>query len=229
MRQVTAVTFWLTATLGAAALLILIVETMPRWEAHLSALNLKIAPLLALTLPPGIWFAAMASVALLVRRCRAHAARRSRPAMWRLAPAWVWAMMWWLPLWIPFIGLQPWDEPNPVVIILLIALCAIVSGVAVLIMTGMHDRPLSACFALASPFPLLFLGVIAGLASPRGTGWEIVFPIWGLWAAVIFGVLTAWAWEKFPALRDVCTACRYDLRGLSSTAPCPECGTDRSD
>ena len=54
----------------------------------------------------------------------------------------------------------------------------------------------------------------------------IVIPLWPWLAGALVAWVTTEVWRSVPR-RDAgrCACCKYDRRGLSSSAPCPECGT----
>jgi hypothetical protein len=64
-----------------------------------------------------------------------------------------------------------------------------------------------------------------------GKDWVVIVPLWV--PAIGALVLTAVPWRldalaRRRARAGLCPKCRYDLRGLSVGAPCPECGGVRA-
>jgi hypothetical protein len=78
--------------------------------------------------------------------------------------------------------------------------------------------------AIGAGFGVTFGSVVGALTGDVGLWVALGIPIGGgigLMGAVVWGVM-----KPAPAPAGECPTCGYDIRGLSGTTVCPECGTD---
>jgi hypothetical protein len=205
---------------------------------YMQGTSIETAVSLWILLAPGIWCACIATLMLVIRRMREMGAQAAVTPRWRIAPVWAWALSCWLAgIWLyrllhvleSSIPNSVWDTSlswwptllNSITFTLVI--CTLSAVPITLVLMRRRAAALGPLIACIPIFPLVWFG--SQFYSPPE--WSVPVGFYSslfAWGALMYAPLFWWAFRTPlpPAL--ACSVCGYDLAGLGTMLPCPECG-----